>query len=330
MYAENPPKKYQDIYPLNFYGEEWEAQWREWRDVILHWVEQGVRIFRVDNPHTKPVQFWEWMIREVQREHPDVIFLSEAFTRPHRMYRLAKGGFTQSYTYFAWRPTPPELEEYVRELCHTEVADFFRPSFWPNTPDILTEQLQTGGRAAAMARLVLAATLSASYGIYGPPFELGDHRAREPGSEEYLDSEKYQLRHWNLDDPWSLAGLISRVNAIRHAHPALQQNRNIVFHRATNPAFSIYSKHTDDGGRGDRILCIVNTDPFHRQEGGTDLDLLALSAPFDDSFEVEDLLTGAVYTWRGPRNYIALEPGHAHILHLRPSAHGPAAHDPAG
>jgi starch synthase (maltosyl-transferring) len=327
QYAENPPKKYQDIYPFDFETEAWESLWDELLSVMLFWVERGVRIFRVDNPHTKSLPFWDWAIAEVRRRHPQVIFLSEAFTRPHRMYRLAKGGFSQSYTYFAWRPTPPELEEYVRELCHTEVVDFFRPSFWPNTPDILTEQLQTGGRSAAMARLVLAATLSASYGVYGPAFELGDHRAREPGGEEYLDSEKYQLRHWNLDDPRSLRGLIGRVNAIRRRSPSLQQNRNIRFHRSTNPAFSLYSKHTDD--RGDVVLCIVNTDPCNRQEAQTDLDLLALGVSSPDAFEMEDLLTGAIYTWHGGRNYITLEPGHSHILHLRPSGQGPAAHDPA-
>ncbi|MFG0284777.1 MAG: alpha-1,4-glucan--maltose-1-phosphate maltosyltransferase [Phycisphaerales bacterium JB039] len=324
QYAENPPKKYQDIYPFDFECEAWESLWDELLSVLRFWVERGVKIFRVDNPHTKSMPFWDWAIAELRSSHPEVILLSEAFTRPHRMYRLAKGGFSQSYTYFAWRPTPADLEQYVRELTQTEVVEFFRPSFWPNTPDILTEQLQSGGRPAAMARLVLAATLSASYGIYGPPFELGEHAARERGSEEYLDSEKYQLRTWNLDDPWSLRDLIGRVNTIRRTCPALQQNRNTAFHRTTNPAFCAYSKHTDN--RGDVVLCVVNTDPHARQAGETDLDMPALGLGWGDEFEVEDLLTGAVYTWRGPRNFVALEPGQSHILHLR-TGQAPTADD---
>ena len=315
QYAENPPKKYQDIYPFDFECEAWESLWDELLSVLTFWVERGVKIFRIDNPHTKSLPFWDWAIGEVRRRHPEVIFLAEAFTRPHRMYRLAKGGFSQSYTYFAWRPTPAELEQYVRELTQTEVVEFFRPSFWPNTPDILTEQLQSGGRPAAMARFVLAATLSASYGVYGPPFELGECAARERGSEEYLDSEKYQIRTWNIDDPWSLRDLIARVNSIRRQRPALQQNRNTVFHRTTSPALCAYSKHTD--ARGDVVLCIVNTDPHARQEGETDLDMPALGLGWEDGLEVEDLLTGAIYSWRGPRNYVALEPGQSHILHIR-------------
>ncbi|WP_455371815.1 alpha-amylase family glycosyl hydrolase, partial [Petrachloros mirabilis] len=204
QYAENPPKKYQDIFPLEFETDRWRELWDELKSVFDYWIAQGVKIFRVDNPHTKSLEFWEWVIGEIRRQHPDVIFLSEAFTRPKLMYRLAKQGFTQSYNYFPWRNTKLELTQYFTELTQTDVREFFRPNLWPNTPDILTEHLQHGGRPAFMARLVLASTLGASYGIYGPTFELGEHRPIKQGSEEYLDSEKYEIRHWDLDRPDSL------------------------------------------------------------------------------------------------------------------------------
>ncbi|MEO6058021.1 MAG: alpha-1,4-glucan--maltose-1-phosphate maltosyltransferase, partial [Gemmatimonadales bacterium] len=246
QYAENPPKKYQDIYPIDFESEDWPALWAEVQRVVLFWVDHGVRIFRVDNPHTKSFPFWEWLIAEVRKRHPEVLFLAEAFTRPRVMYRLAKLGFSQSYTYFTWRNTKLELTEYFTELTQTPVREFFRPNLWPNTPDILNEYLQFGGRPAFSIRAVLAATLGASYGIYGPAFELCDHRPREPGSEEYLDSEKYQIRRWDLGDPWSLRPLLTRLNRIRRDNPALQRDWGLRFHRTDNPAIICYSKATDD------------------------------------------------------------------------------------
>ena len=220
QYAENPPKKYQDIYPLDFETEKSNELWEELKSVVLYWIDQGIRIFRVDNPHTKPFDFWEWMITDIKSRYPDVLFLAEAFTRPRPMYELAKLGFTQSYTYFSWRNTKRELTEYFEELTQTDVREFFRPNLWPNTPDILTDYLQNGGRPAFMIRLVLAATLGANYGIYGPAFELAENRAVRQGSEEYLDSEKYQIRNWDLDNPASLSGLITTVNKIRRENPA--------------------------------------------------------------------------------------------------------------
>ncbi|MDQ3521137.1 MAG: alpha-1,4-glucan--maltose-1-phosphate maltosyltransferase, partial [Gemmatimonadota bacterium] len=230
-YAENPPKKYQDIYPLNFYGKTWEAQWREWRDVIAFWVEQGVKIFRVDNPHTKPVQFWEWMIRDIQRDHPEVIFLSEAFTRPKMMRVLAKAGFTQSYTYFTWRNHKKELTEYFEELAQGPMKEYFRGNLFPNTPDILPLFLQEGGRAAFMIRAVLATTLSSVYGIYSG-FELCENTPLAPGKEQYLDSEKYEIKAWDWDRPGNIRPLITRLNQIRRESPALQEYDSLRFHHA--------------------------------------------------------------------------------------------------
>jgi starch synthase (maltosyl-transferring) len=240
QYAENPPKQYQDIYPFDFEAEHWQALWQELKDVVRFWVEQGVRIFRVDNPHTKPFRFWEWLIGEVKRANPEVIFLAEAFTRPKIMHNLAKRGFTQSYTYFAWRNSKEELISYFTSLTHTEVREFFRPHLWPNTPDILTEYLQLGGRPAFMARLVLAATLGASYGIYGPAFELGENAPREPGSEEYLNSEKYEIKHWDIARPDSLKDFIARVNRIRRENPALQRDWCLRFHAVSNDQLICY------------------------------------------------------------------------------------------
>ncbi len=238
QYAENPPKKYQDIYPFNFESDDWRALWAELKSVFDFWLAEGVKIFRVDNPHTKAFPFWEWAIAELKRADPEAIFLAEAFTRPKVMHRLAKLGYTQSYTYFAWRNTKHELAEYFTELAHGPGREYFRPNVWPNTPDILTEYLQFGGRPAFVARLVLAATLAASYGIYGPAFELAENAPREPGSEEYLDSEKYQLRHWDLDRPDSLAALIGRVNKARRENPALQADGSLPSSRWTTTASS--------------------------------------------------------------------------------------------
>jgi starch synthase (maltosyl-transferring) len=315
QYAENPPKKYEDIYPLDFETSDPEGLWTALKGVFDHWIAEGIRIFRVDNPHTKSFPFWEWCVAELKKEHPDLILLSEAFTRPKVMYRLAKLGFTQSYTYFAWRNTSWELREYLTELTNPPVADFFRPNFWPNTPDILTAYLQTGGRPAFIARLVLAATLSASYGIYGPAFELMENTPREPGSEEYLDSEKYQIRTWDLDRLDSLAPLIGLINRIRRDHPALQRNRNLVFHSTDNEMLLCYSKRWDE----DTVLCVVNLDPNHTQSGWTGLDLGALGASTDHPFLVHDLLTGNHYLWNGPHNFVKLDPDlPAHVFEVAP------------
>ena len=265
QYAENPPKLYQDIFPLDFESPEWHALWIELRDVVLYWVNRGVRIFRVDNPHTKPFSFWEWMIREIKEKDPEVLFLAEAFTRPHVMYRLTKLGFSQSYTYFSWRNTKQELTEYFDELTHTEVCEYFRPNLWPNTPDILPEFLQVGGRPAFMIRFILAATLGASYGIYGPAFELCENSPYQPGSEEYLNSEKYELKHRDLDASWSLRDLIARINRIRKQNPELQIYRNLRFHNTDNVSLICYSKASED--LSNIIVVIVNLDSFHAQSG---------------------------------------------------------------
>ncbi|HYX83749.1 MAG TPA: alpha-1,4-glucan--maltose-1-phosphate maltosyltransferase [Gaiellales bacterium] len=316
-YAENPPKRYEDIYPLDFECDAWEALWEELLGVVRFWIEQGVGVFRVDNPHTKPFRFWEWLIAQVKRDRPDVLFLAEAFTRPRVMERLAKLGFSQSYTYFAWRHTKYELEDYLRELVHTGVAEYFRPNFWPNTPDILTEAMQSGGRPTFSARLVLAATLSASYGIYGPAFELVERRGLRPGSEEYLDSEKYQLRSWHLDDPHSLQPLVTAVNAARHAHPALQANERLWFHGIGNDALLAYTKHTAD--LADVVLVVVSLDPHYIQSGWVDLPLPELGIDPDHPYQVHDLLDGETYVWQGPRNYVELDPNRtpAHLFHVR-------------
>ena len=354
-YAENPPKRYQDIYPFDFESGEAAGLWEELRRVVVFWIAQGVRIFRVDNPHTKPFPFWQWLIADIQRQHPDALFLAEAFTRPAVMEHLAKLGFSQSYTYFTWRTTKYELTQYFSYLTSGDVAEFFRPNLWPNTPDILTEQLQIGGRSAFVTRLVLAATLGASYGIYGPPFELMEHEPREWGSEEYLDSEKYQVRHWERDRPDNLRPLIALVNRIRRDHPALQRNDTLRFHHTDNDQLLCYSK--TDPQDGTSLVMVVNLDPHHTQRGWLDLapDLLAtalsrpvapatltgstLAAPPESavaaapsalqweppalvegqSYQVHDLLGGGRFLWRGSRNYVELDPqvAPAHIFRLR-------------
>ena len=306
QYAENPPKKYEDIYPFDFECEAWRELWAELLSIVVFWIDQGVKIFRVDNPHTKPFGFWEWFIGELKRDHPEVILLSEAFTRPKVMYRLAKVGFSQSYTYFAWRNTSWELSQYFTELRSAPIREFLRPNLWPNTPDILTEYLQTGGRPAFAARLVLAATLGASYGIYGPAFELGENRAKEPGSEEYLDSEKYQIRSWDRDSPGSLRELITVVNKVRRENPALQSDSGLMFHPTENDQIIAYTKSTDD--LADVVLTVVNVDPHHRQIGMVTLPLEALGIDRDRSYQAHELLSGARYIWNGPRNYIELDP----------------------
>ncbi len=317
QYAENPPKKYQDIYPFDFEGDGAQALWAELKSVVEFWIEQGVRIFRVDNPHTKPFALWEWLIGEVQREHPDAIFLAEAFTRPKVMYRLAKLGFTQSYTYFAWRNSKAELAEYFTELTQTDVREYFRPSLWPNTPDILTETLQVGGRPAFVARLVLAATLGASYGIYGPAFELCENRPAHPGTEEYLDSEKYESKQHEPARGDTLYEMIAHVNRIRCANPALQSDRGLRFHAVDNPQLLAYSKATPD--LANVILTVVNLDVHHTQAGWLDLPLEALGVEPHQPYQVHDLLGEARYLWHGSRNYVELNPliAQAHVFRLR-------------
>jgi starch synthase (maltosyl-transferring) len=317
QYAENPPKKYRDIYPFDFECAEWRALWDELKSVFDFWIAQGVHVFRVDNPHTKPFAFWQWVITEVRSAHPEVLFLAEAFTRPKVMYRLAKAGFTQSYTYFSWRNTKHEIVEYFTELTTAPVADFFRPNLWPNTPDILPEFLQFGGRPAFALRLVLAATLGASYGIYGPAFELQEHAACEPGGEEYLDSEKYQLRSWDLERSDSLRDLITRVNRIRRENAALQSNRGLKFHPVDNESLIAYSKSREDSD--DCVLVIVNLDPHHTHSGWLSLDLADLGIDSEAPYQVHDLLSDARYLWRGARNYVSLNPADspAHIFRIR-------------
>ncbi len=314
QYAENPPKKYQDIYPLDFETEDWRALWTELKSVINYWIDQGVLIFRVDNPHTKSFPFWKWVIADVKAAHPEAIFLAEAFTRPKVMYRLAKLGFTQSYTYFTWRNTKEDLTEYLEELTQTEVVEFFRPNFWPNTPDILHEELQIGGRPAFLSRFVLAATLSSNYGMYGPAFELCENTPVRPGSEEYLNSEKYQLRHWNIEEPQNLQTLIARVNEIRRKHPALQSNRNLRFHWTDQPFLICYSK--TDAEKKDVILVTVNLDHQNPQAGWVEIDLAHLDIQADRSFVAHDLLTDQRYNWSGARNFIQLDAGRSHIFHI--------------
>jgi starch synthase (maltosyl-transferring) len=284
---------------------------------VLYWNEQNVRIFRVDNPHTKPFAMWEWLLGEVRRKDPEVIFLSEAFTRPNVMYRLAKVGFNQSYNYFPWRNTKTEIVDYFTELTRDPVRQYFRANLWPNTPDILPEFLQFGGRPAFMARVVLAATLGSSYGIYGPAFELGEDEPVASGSEEYLDSEKYQLRNWNLDRSGSLRDFIARINRIRHARPALQQDWTLRFHPIDNEQMIAYSKATEDFA--DIVLVVVNLDPHHAHSGWVELPLAEWSIGTERPYQVHDLLSGARYLWHGSRNYLSLDPGSApaHILHVR-------------
>jgi starch synthase (maltosyl-transferring) len=317
QYAENPPKQYQDVYPLDFETNEWRALWEELRRVTCFWIDQGVRIFRVDNPHTKPFHFWAWLIETIKHRYPEVIFLAEAFTRPKVMRYLAQLGFTQSYTYFTWRNTKDELTHYFTELTQTDMQEYFRPHVWPNTPDILSEYLQLGGRPAFIVRLVLAATLSANYGIYGPAFELCEHRARERGSEEYLNSEKYEIRYWKLQQPESLKDIIARINAIRRDNPALQQNQHLYFHPVENPQLLCYSK--TDESRANVILVVVNLDPHHTHAGWVELALDELGLDARQMYQVHDLLGDARYLWQGARNYVELNPqvAPAHIFRIR-------------
>jgi starch synthase (maltosyl-transferring) len=317
QYAENPPKKYEDIYPINFESDDWENLWKELKSVFLFWIEKGVRIFRVDNPHTKSFNFWGWAIREIKKEHPDVIFLAEAFTRPKVMYNLAKQGFTQSYTYFTWRNSKYELETYLKELVNSKAGEFFRPNFWPNTPDILPEFLQVTNRAGYIQRLVLAATLSSNYGIYGPAFELMENTPTQPGKEEYLNSEKYEIKNWNFKDPKSLRKIITRVNEIRRENKALQNTHSLRFHAIDNEALVCYSKASDD--LDNIILVVVSLDPHHTHSGWLNFPVTEFGMHAHDSYQVNDLVSGAHFLWSGEYNFVEVNPGvmPVHIFKVR-------------
>jgi len=314
-YAENPPKKYEDIYPLNFRCENWRELWAEIRSIVLFWAKRGVRIFRVDNPHTKPVAFWEYLITGVREEYPDTIFLSEAFTRPKMMKALAKAGFNQSYTYFTWRNSKRELIEYFTELTQTEMSEYFRPNLWPNTPDILPFVLQEGGRPAFMIRVLLAATLSPLYGIYSG-YELCENQAL-PDREEYLDSEKYQFKERDWNAPGNIKDWIARLNRIRKQNRSLQLYTNLRFYPAENEAILFYSKMTP--ARDNIILVVVNLDPHRKQHSFVDVPIEQFGQMESDQYKVQDLLSGATYTWRGRRNYVELDPEvqPAHIFLVR-------------
>jgi len=314
QYAENPPKKYQDIYPLHFGGDKPDALWNAIHNVVKIWIDAGVKIFRVDNPHTKPFRFWEWLIARIRKDHPDVLFLAEAFTRPKVMYHLGKIGFTQSYTYFTWRNSAWEFAQYLTELTAEAPCEFFRPNFWPNTPDILPEHLQKGGMPAFAMRTVLATTLSGNWGMYGPAFELMEHVAVKEGSEEYVDSEKYEVRAWDLDREPNVTDLIRRMNRIRRENPALQQTNDITFHPTSNAELLCYSKRSEDGEN--TVLVVVNMNWAYPHSGFLTLDLGALGLEAGESFTVRDLMDGERYTWEGEKNYVELKPDEkpAHVF----------------
>jgi starch synthase (maltosyl-transferring) len=312
---------YQDIYPLNFWPpteNQRQAMWEACKQIIDHWVERGIRIFRVDNPHTKPMAFWEWLIAEVHRGHPDVVFLAEAFTRPKVMARLAEAGFSQSYTYFTWRTEqhgPDGLWAYVEELAHGPVADYMRPNFWPNTPDILSGPLRNGPPAAFALRLVLAATLSPSYGVYGG-YELFENEPASDRNEEYLNSEKYEIKHRDFSRPGTLAPLMTTLNDIRRRHPSLNRLKSIRFYSTSNPNVLAYSKLSDD--ETDAILAVVNLDPHGPQDAVVYLDLAQLGLPTDRAFTVVDELTGETFVWSGATPYVRMDPAErvAHVFSL--------------
>jgi len=314
-YAENPPKKYEDVYPLNFQNPDWRGLWEEMKDVVLFWVGHRVRIFRVDNPHTKPNAFWEWLISEIQKDYPEVIFLAEAFTRPEMMKSLSKLGFTQSYTYFTWRNTKREITEYLTELTQTEMRYYFRANFFPNTPDILPTFLQTGGHPAFLIRAVLAATLSTAYGIYSG-FELCEN-VPVPGQEEYLNSEKYQFKQRDWDAPGNIKNYLTKLNRIRRQSRALREYENLRFQTVENEQIIFYSKATE--ALDSTILVLVNLDPYNTQSGFAYVPLESFAINDGDPFQVEDLLTGEKFIWRGRRNFVMLDPHSrpAHIFRLR-------------
>jgi starch synthase (maltosyl-transferring) len=315
QYAENPPKKYEDIVQFDFKTKDWKGLWEELKSIVIFWAEKGVRIFRVDNPHTKPFAFWEWMILEVKKVYPDALFLAEAFTRPKIMYRLAKVGFSGSYTYFTWRNGKNEITEYINELTRTEVSEYFRPNFWPNTPDILHEFLQKGGRPAFVLRLVLAATLSPNYGIYGGPYLLCRNEPF-PGKEEYINNEKYELKRWDINSPGSLKTEATRINKIRKENNALQAAGNIVMCNTDNGDIIAYTRYTGD--KKNVIIVVVNLDPYHTQSGWVDMPAEAAGINPDQEFKAQDLFGGGEYTWNGRRNFVKLDPNvtPAHIIRI--------------
>ncbi|MBK8768014.1 MAG: alpha-1,4-glucan--maltose-1-phosphate maltosyltransferase [Burkholderiaceae bacterium] len=317
QYAENPPKKYQDIYPFDFESDDWRAMWEALAGVFEHWVAQGVRVFRVDNPHTKAYAFWEWVIVRVRALQPEVVFLSEAFTRPRVMHRLAKLGFSQSYTYFTWRNTKRELTTYFTELAQGPGREYFRPNAWPNTPDILPAALQYGGRPVFMARVTMAATLCANYGIYGPAYELLENRALRAGGEEYLDSEKFERRVWDRAREDSLAEFIAVLNRARRANPALQSDAGLRFLAIDNEQLLAYTKTSADGGN--TVVCIVNLDPHHTQSGWVEIDLATFGMQPGQAYQLHDLISDAHYLWQDARNYVSLDPQRTpvHVMELR-------------
>ena len=320
QYAENPPKKYQDIYPFDFETTDWQAMWRALAGVFEYWISHGVRVFRVDNPHTKAYPFWEWAIARIRSIQPEVVFLSEAFTRPRVMHRLAKVGFSQSYTYYTWRNSKYELTEYFTELSAGPGVDYFRPNVWPNTPDILPAALQQPSRPMYMTRVAMAATLSANFGLYGPAYELLEHAALKVGGEEYLDSEKFERRTWDRNRAGSLADFIAVLNRVRHDNPALQRDTGLVFLDIDSPQMLAYAKTTPD--RLNTVVTVVNLDPVNVQSGWLRLDPEAFGLERGQSYTVHDAITGADYTWSGTHNYISLDPDRVpcHVLRLQPPA----------
>ena len=318
-FAENPPKQYQDVYPINLLpdrDEDRKALWEACRDVMEIWIARGVSIFRVDNPHTKPFSFWAWLIEDVHKRHPEVVFLAEAFTRPPVMHRLAELGFSQSYTYFTWRTTKAELTEYGEELAHGPHSSYFRPNLWPNTPDILAGILRNGPPAAFKLRAVLAATLSPSWGIYSG-YEVGENVPASDSNEEYADSEKFELKHRDFDDPASIAGFIVRLNEARRRHPALRDLASLRFHHTTSESIVAYSKQVGD----DVVMTVVNLDPFATHDASLWIDLAALGLPWDEPLDAYDEITRGDFTWLGPEPYVRLTPeSPAHVIHLQSAA----------
>ena len=319
QYAENPPKRYEDILPLNFETEDWRALWDELKSVFDYWIEQGVSIFRIDNPHTKSFYFWEWVIPAVRREHPEAIFLAEAFTRPRLMERLAKVGFTQSYSYFTWRNTKQDLEEYLTELTTTEMRHYMRPNFWPNTPDILHEELVHGGENKHIIRLLLAATLSSNYGLYGPVYEFGINEPF-PGKEEYIDNEKYEIKHWDWTTLTRIGEVMLHVNSIRKSNRALQQTGNIAFAQTTNDQIICYVKQ--DEASGNTLIIVLNLDPWNTQAANVTVPASMLGHTALSRYRVHDLLSGNTYVWQDGTNYVQLNPYEmpAHIFQVLPEA----------
>ena len=313
QYAENPPKKYQDVLPVNFETEDWENLWIELKSIVEFWIDKGVTIFRVDNPHTKPFSFWEWMIAEVRKKYPDTIFLAEAFTRPRIMEQLAKIGFNQSYTYFTWRNNQEELQEYMNELTRSDMREYFRPNFWPNTPDILPISLEHKDEPAFIIRLILAATLSSNYGIYGPVFEYGINEPY-PGKEEYIDNEKYEIKHWDWKKTTKTKEVITKINKIRKENKALQSTWHIEFAATDNTQLFCYAKADQD--KENKMIIVVNLDPVFAQSGWVRIPFEYLELSMGQPFVVHDLITGSKYTWQNEWNYVELHPSSmpAHVF----------------